>query len=163
MDQSSLGDTAAQDRLVGRLLPLVAEAEWAGINLSLEADLAAQPFAELLARFDSRRVTVNYDIGNSAALGFDPAEELACYGERISDIHIKDRVLGGGSVPLGAGHTQFERFFKADKSRSGSGTGLGLAIAKHIMQAHGGNIWVQSEEGKGSTFSFSLPLKPTPQ
>ena len=57
----------------------------------------------------------------------------------------------------------FERFFKADRSRSGSGTGLGLAIAKHIVQAHGGSIWVQSEEGKGSTFGFSLPFKPSPQ
>jgi two-component system phosphate regulon sensor histidine kinase PhoR len=57
----------------------------------------------------------------------------------------------------------FERFFKADKSRSDSGTGLGLAIAKHIVQAHGGSIWVQSEEGKGSTFSFSLPLRPSAQ
>ncbi|MDP2743649.1 MAG: ATP-binding protein, partial [Dehalococcoidia bacterium] len=36
---------------------------------------------------------------------------------------------------------------------------LGLAIARHVVQAHGGNIWVQSEEGKGSTFAFSLPLK----
>lgn len=53
----------------------------------------------------------------------------------------------------------FERFFKADKSRSSSGTGLGLAIAKHTIQAHGGSIWVDSEEGKGSTFSFSLPLR----
>jgi two-component system phosphate regulon sensor histidine kinase PhoR len=52
----------------------------------------------------------------------------------------------------------FERFFKADKSRSNSGTGIGLAIAKHTVQAHRGNIWAQSEEGKGSTFSFSLPL-----
>jgi len=53
----------------------------------------------------------------------------------------------------------FERFYKADKSRTGQGSGMGLAIAKHIVEAHGGNIWVQSEEGKGSTFSFSLPLK----
>lgn len=50
----------------------------------------------------------------------------------------------------------FERFFKADRSRSSGGTGLGLAIAKHIVQAHGGRIWAASQEGKGSRFSFSL-------
>jgi len=54
----------------------------------------------------------------------------------------------------------FERFFKADKSRATSGTGLGLAIAKHTIQIHGGKVWVQSEEGKGSIFGFSLPLTP---
>ena len=54
----------------------------------------------------------------------------------------------------------FERFYKSDKSRSRGGSGLGLAIAKHTIQAHGGTIQAQSEEGKGSTFSFTLPLKP---
>jgi two-component system phosphate regulon sensor histidine kinase PhoR len=53
----------------------------------------------------------------------------------------------------------FERFYKADKARPTGGSGLGLAIAKHVVQAHGGSIWAQSEEGKGSTFSFSLPVK----
>jgi two-component system phosphate regulon sensor histidine kinase PhoR len=52
----------------------------------------------------------------------------------------------------------FERFYKADKARSQGGSGLGLAIAKHTIQAHGGNISVKSEEGKGSTFSFTLPI-----
>lgn len=53
----------------------------------------------------------------------------------------------------------FERFYKVDRARSGGGTGIGLAIAKHVIEAHGGSIKVQSQEGKGSTFSFSLPLK----
>jgi two-component system phosphate regulon sensor histidine kinase PhoR len=53
----------------------------------------------------------------------------------------------------------FERFYKADKARTGGGSGLGLAIAKHTVQAHGGDIHVQSEEGKGSIFSFSLPRR----
>ena len=52
----------------------------------------------------------------------------------------------------------FERFYKADKARSQGGSGLGLAIAKHTIQAHGGNISVKSEEGKGSSFSFNLPI-----
>jgi two-component system phosphate regulon sensor histidine kinase PhoR len=50
----------------------------------------------------------------------------------------------------------FERFYKADKARTGGGSGLGLAIAKHTIQAHGGDISAQSEEGKGSTFTFNL-------
>ena len=55
----------------------------------------------------------------------------------------------------------FERFYKADKARVKGSSGLGLAIAKHTVLAHGGNIWAVSEEGKGSTFSFSLPLNTT--
>jgi two-component system phosphate regulon sensor histidine kinase PhoR len=52
----------------------------------------------------------------------------------------------------------FERFYKADKSRRGQGRGMGLAIAKHIVQAHGGSISATSEEGRGTTIRFTLPL-----
>lgn len=113
VDQSRLIDNAAIERFIARLRPLIEATGMAGINFSLETDLAPQPFAELLERFNSPRVTVNYDTGNSAALGYDPVEELACYGTKITDIHIKDRNLGGGSVRLGTGNAQFGRFFEA--------------------------------------------------
>ncbi|MCD4672146.1 MAG: cell wall metabolism sensor histidine kinase WalK [Anaerolineaceae bacterium] len=52
----------------------------------------------------------------------------------------------------------FERFYKTDRAPSKGGMGLGLAIAKHLVQAHGGSIWLESEIGQGSTFFFSLPV-----
>jgi two-component system, OmpR family, phosphate regulon sensor histidine kinase PhoR len=52
----------------------------------------------------------------------------------------------------------FERFYKADKSRNSDGAGLGLAIARHIVDSFGGRIWVDSMEGKGSKFCFTLPI-----
>jgi two-component system phosphate regulon sensor histidine kinase PhoR len=70
------------------------------------------------------------------------------------EIAVRDTGVGIASDSL---PRIFERFYKADRARSGGGTGLGLSIAKHIVQGHGGRIWAQSVEGRGSTFYFTLP------
>jgi len=87
--------------------------------------------------------------GTPITLGADDVEN----GVRF---YVRDQGPGIGSEHLSR---LFERFYRVDKSRSveSGGTGLGLAIAKHIVLKHGGSIYVQSELGKGSTFSFVLP------
>lgn len=113
VDQSSLQGKQAVERFVEQLNIAIPEAERCHVNLSLETDLDPYAFSKLLERFPSSNVTVNYDTGNSASLGYNPVEELNCYGERISDLHIKDRKYKGGSVVLGTGDTDFKIFFEA--------------------------------------------------
>ena len=112
VDKSSLKTKEATDSFIEQITKLIPIIEEEGINLSLETDLPPQPFVGLLNRLNSKNITVNYDIGNSAALDFDSDEELIAYGNKITDIHIKDRTLGGGPVILGEGNADFEKFFK---------------------------------------------------
>lgn len=99
--------------LLTRALPA---AETTGVELHLETALAPPRFAELLAAVPHRLVKVNYDSGNSSSLGYRPAEEFAAYGNRVGSVHIKDRVLGGGTVPLGSGDADFPSLFESLRS-----------------------------------------------
>lgn len=63
----------------------------------------------------------------------------------------------GAGIPKEEHIRIFERFYKADRARGSAGTGLGLAIVKHIIEAHGGQVWIDSTEGKGATFYLSVP------
>ena len=111
VDQSSLKTEVKADRFVQQISKIIPRIERQNINLSLETDLSPKPFVELLDKLNSKNITVNYDIGNSAALGFDSDEELNAYGDRITDIHIKDRLLDGGPVVLGSGNADFDKLF----------------------------------------------------
>jgi L-ribulose-5-phosphate 3-epimerase len=112
VDKSSIQNKLLRDRFQEVIADVIPKANQSEVNLSLESDLNPSQIAELLNKLDSKHVTINYDIGNSASNGYDPGEELDVYGERISDIHIKDRTLGGGSVELGKGDADIPRFFK---------------------------------------------------
>ena len=115
VDHSRFDNTKQQQifcRQISKLIPRVEEFE---INLSLETDLPPDEFRSLLGELDHPRITVNYDTGNSASNGFDPVMELEAYGDKISDLHIKDRTLGGGPVELGKGDFDFQLFFQEFK------------------------------------------------
>ena len=116
VDQSSLKTEADKVMLVESLKKVVEGAARFGIRLNLETDLAPEPFRELLDRFEPGTMFVNYDIGNSASLGFDPEKEFEMYGKFISDVHVKDRVLGGTTVKLGTGNANIDRVFSLLKS-----------------------------------------------
>ncbi len=77
-------------------------------------------------------------------------------GERGRSVEVSVSDTGIGIPEEHLPHI-FERFYKVDRSRRDGGTGLGLSIVKHIVQAHGGEVWVESREGEGSTFTFTVP------
>jgi L-ribulose-5-phosphate 3-epimerase len=77
-----------------------------GMAVVFECDYPPPRLADFIAKFPQGGFGVNYDIGNSAALGYDSAEEIAAYFPRILNVHIKDRVLGGTTVPLGTGNAK---------------------------------------------------------
>jgi hexulose-6-phosphate isomerase len=83
------------------------------VRVVFESDFEPQELARFMARLDPVRFGINYDIGNSAGLGFDPVQEIAAYGDRILNVHIKDRILGGTTVPLGTGNANFDGVFTA--------------------------------------------------
>lgn len=77
-------------------------------------------------------------------------------------ISVTDQGIG---IPADKLTKVFERFERIDNrdTREAGGTGIGLYLVKHLVEAHGGNIWVDSELGKGSTFSFKIPVEPPPE
>lgn len=111
VDESALHGPADVTALVAGVARLLRETEPYAVELHFETSLAPPEFAALLAQLDHPLVRANYDIGNSASLGFDPRVELAAIGARLGSVHVKDRRKHGGSVLLGTGDADFAAVF----------------------------------------------------
>lgn len=81
------------------------------LKVLFESDYVPQELARFIARLNPVLFGINYDIGNSAALGFNPQEEFSAYAHRVINVHVKDRMQGGTTVPLGTGDANFKSVF----------------------------------------------------
>lgn len=114
---------------------------------------------DLKTKADSGRVDQVFWNLIDNAIKYGSRAVVVC-GQEIGDTGIKISVADDGDgIPPEAKERIFERFYRMDKARSREtgGTGLGLAIVKHIVQAHHGKIWIESQIGEGTTFHFTLP------
>jgi len=111
VDASRIESDADAAEVISILVRAIPLAEQSDVELHLETSLSPRRFAALLARVDHPLIRVNYDSGNSASLGYLPTEEFECFGGRVGSVHIKDRVKGGGTVPLGSGDADFAGVF----------------------------------------------------
>ncbi len=146
------------EQVVARLMP---QAEQKGVTLTVEVE----PSLQALADADKAgRVLVN--LLDNAVKYSHPGGQVCITARRNPDRRIEGgdvlfTVADNGPGIAAADLTRvFERFFKADRARErggGVGAGLGLAIARHLVEAHGGRIWATSVEGQGATFHFTLP------
>jgi len=103
VDASRIEGKRDSDDVVAAVNGILPAARDAKIEIHLETALGPAEFASILERLSDPLVRVNYDSGNSASLGYDVRAEFAAYGSRVGSVHIKDRVRGGGTVPLGSG------------------------------------------------------------
>jgi len=87
--------------------------EHARVRIAFETDLAPQAVADWIADYPKHLFGINYDTGNSASLGYEPEQEWALYGDRVFNVHLKDRHFGGSTVPLGDGNCDFCACFRA--------------------------------------------------
>jgi hexulose-6-phosphate isomerase len=121
VDASRIDTEAEFESVIGTLQRILLMAEKIGIEIHLETSLQPARFASLLGRLPHPMLKVNYDSGNSSSLGYKPNDEFAAYGKRVGSVHIKDRLLGGITVPIGTGNADFPALAKCLKMVDYSG------------------------------------------
>ena len=130
------------------------QAERAGLKLSIKCEDGLPNIRADKSRLEQVLVNLIHNAVKFTKPGGDISLETE---STVGGIRFAVRDSGVG-IPAESLTRIFERFYRVDKSRTGSGTGLGLSISKHIIEAHGGKIWAESNEGRGSVFYFVIPI-----
>ena len=112
VDNSSLFDSNCIKIAKLFFTDLIPEIIKNNLRIAFESDFNPKKLSEFIGKFDRNYFGINYDIGNSASLGFNPTEEFKAYGARIINVHVKDRKLNGTTVPLSEGDADFLRIFR---------------------------------------------------
>ena len=109
VDNGAMTTPEEETLVVQELLSRAPRLRRDGLAVVFECDYRPADLARFISRLPADVLGINYDIGNSAALDYDPAEEVGAYGARIMNVHIKDRLKGGTTVPLGTGNADLPR------------------------------------------------------
>lgn len=131
VDNSAMRTPEDLDQAAAAIADVVKTVEDTNVQLHLETSLNPVQQSAFLTRIGHPLVRVTYDTGNSASLGFDPREEFAAYGQFIGSVHVKDRLLNAGTVPLGQGNADLRTVFGALKRMAYDGTFI-LQVARGV-------------------------------
>ena len=110
VDETSLKNHDQKSQFIetiNKIIPILEDE----MKIVLETDLPPTEFIQFINNFDNSKILANYDTGNSASLGYEVVDEFNAIGEKIANIHIKDRLYHGMTVSLGTGDTDFDNFF----------------------------------------------------
>jgi hexulose-6-phosphate isomerase len=103
VDNGKIESAGQEQALLDVLRERAASLSKQGVKIVFESDLPPTGLAQFIEKLPGEVFGINYDIGNSASLGYDCAEEISAYAARILNVHVKDRLRGGTTVPLGTG------------------------------------------------------------
>lgn len=150
-----LAPTLPESLLRAAMKRLGVQAERAGLILEIDCHENLPPVLVDERRLEQVLVNLLHN-----AIKFSPNGGVI----QLSAHQVGDKIAfqvadNGAGIPAEELPRIFERFYKTDRARAGGGTGLGLAIARHLVEAHGGKIWAESVEGKGSKFIFTIPIE----
>jgi len=136
LETSALTTNRAFSQVTENLRAPAAHAADLGIRLCLETSLEPPIFSRFLTKLSPLNISANYDMGNSAAAGYDPCREIRLLGKRIIGVHVKDRLFNGGTVPLGKGAVDFAAVFATPPAIGYGGDYIFEAARQDLSTCH---------------------------